>query len=255
MSKDIAKKKETDISTNVVSFEQDGDQGFEEADSDSYSIPFVRILQSGSPQCKKSDGAHIEGAEEGTIINTATNELFESLRVIPCHFRRVFVEWKPIDEGGGFVAEYNAEEGKTLALTLDDAYKLPNGNELADTRMHYCIDATTGDAMVLCMGSTQIKKSKNWMNVMRSTKAEREDGTRFKAPMFSSIFSLNTVPESNDKGSWFGWKIEREGFVEDTDLYAAAKVFRGMIVDGKTEVKHEKDGASSDDAEGTTEEF
>jgi len=150
--KEVAKKKNTEVSTNVVDFSQDADQGFEEADSDAYSIPFVRILQSGSPQCKKSDGAYIAGAEEGMLLNVATNSLMDSIRVIPCHYRRTFVEWVPQDQGGGFVAEFTADAGKELALTLDEDYRLPNGHELTDTRMHYCIDADTGDAIVIPSG-------------------------------------------------------------------------------------------------------
>jgi hypothetical protein len=69
--------------------------------------------------------------------------------------------------------------------------------------------------------------------------------------MFSSLFHITTVPESNDKGSWFGWKIVREGFVEDTELYQAAKVFRDIVVSGNIEVKHEQE--ERDDSDGTEE--
>ncbi len=250
MTKAAAVKKNTEMSTNVVDFSKDAKQGFEEADSDAYSIPFVRILQSNSPQCNKADGAYIEGAESGMFLNVATGDIMTSLRVVPCHYRRTFVEWKPIDEGGGFVNEFTAEAGKELALTLDDEYKLENGNELTDTRMHYCIDAESGNPIVIAMAATQLKKSRNWMNVMRSTKIEREDGSKYNPSMFSSVFHLTTAAESNDKGSWFGWKITREGLVEDQELYDTAKAFRAIVVSGKAEVKHEHDDSVSE-----TEEF
>jgi len=239
--KNVAEKKSAELSNSVVDFGADADQGFEEADQDAYSIPFVRILQSNSPQCNKADGAYVEGAESGMLLNVATGVVMNDIRVVPCHYRRVYVEWKPLDEGGGFVNEYNAEDGKELAMTLDEDYRLENGNELTDTRMHYCIDANTGDPVVIAMASSQLKKSRNWMNVMRSTKREREDGSRYNPAMFSSVFHLSTTPESNDKGSWFGWKITREGFVEDQHLYDTAKEFRAIVVAGKAEVKHEKD--------------
>lgn len=248
-SKQMANKAEQEVSTNAMDFSQEADQGFEEADSDSFAIPFVRILQSNSPQCKKSDGAYIDGAEEGAIFNTATNGITEGLSVIPCHFRRVFVEWVPKDDGGGFVAEHSVEDGKDLEDQLSDPDKngkryLPNGNQLVDTRMHYCVNAETGDPMVICMSSTQLKKSRNWMYTMQSTRVTRDDGSKFTPPMFSSIFRLETAPESNDKGSWFGWKITRTGYVEDQSVYEAAKGFRDLIVSGKAEVKHQQeDGA------------
>jgi len=242
MTKAVAKKKDTPPS-NVVDFAADAGGGFEEADKDSYAVPFVRILQSGSPQCKKSDGAYVKGAEEGAIFNTATGEIMESLDVIPCHYRRVFVEWIPQDEGGGFVAEHSVDEARDIPL--DENYRMENGHELADTRMHYCISAETGEPLVICMSSTQIKKSKNWMTVMQSIKVDREDGSKFTPPMFSNSYKIETVPESNDKGSWFGWKITRNGFVEDGHLYQTAKAFRDMVVSGATEVKHD-DGFDED---------
>ena len=253
---EVVEKQNTAISTNVMDFGADAGAGFEEADADSYSVPFVRILQSNSPQCKKSDGAYIQGAEEGSIFNTATNKLMETLSLIPCHFRRVFIEWVPQDNGGGFVAEYDVPTGKDMELTLsapDASGKrfLPNGNQLVDTRMHYCIDAVTEEPMVVCMSSTQLKKSRNWMTLMQSTKCTREDGRKFTPPMFSQQFLLETVPESNDKGSWFGWKITPQGFVENEQAYIIAKSFRDQVVSGKVEVKHQQDAEAGDDGDGT----
>lgn len=238
----VAERKNTALSTDVVDFSEDAGLGFEEADSDAFAIPFIRILQSGSPQCKKSDGAYIEGAEEGVIFDTSTSELMgQQLNVIPCHYRRVFIEWVPQDEGGGFVAEHDVIKGKQLEAQLDEDRMLPNGHQLVDTRMHYCINAETGDPLVICMASTQLKKSRNWMNIMDKAKGEREDGSFYRLPMFAQIFSLTTIPEKNDKGSWFGWKIERTGLVEDHKLYQHAKNFRNLIVEGKVEVKYEQE--------------
>lgn len=249
---EVAKKSKTELSTNVANFDEDAGKGFEEADKDAFAIPFVRILQSNSPQCKKSDGAFIKGSEEGDIFNTATEEILEELNVIPCHYRRAFIEWIPVDEGGGFIAEHTVAAGKELEATLEEPDKngkrfLPNGHELVDTRMHYCLNAETADPMVICMASTQLKKSRNWMTVMQSTKSERGDGTKFTPPMFSQVFEMTTVPESNEKGSWFGWKVTKDGFVEDAELYQAAKNFRNLVVDGSAVVKHEQEGAASGD--------
>jgi hypothetical protein len=61
----------------------------------------------------------------------------------------------------------------------------------------------------------------------------------YTPPMYSQIYRLTTVPESNDKGKWFGWEIERVGPVDRADIYQAAKNFAQQINAGEVKVKHE----------------
>ena len=42
---------------------------------------------------------------------------------------------------------------------------------------------------------------------------------------YSHKYRLSTVAEKNSKGSWFGWKIDLVGQVEDINLYNVAKEF------------------------------
>ena len=70
--------------------------GFEESDSDSYAIPRLKLLQKLSPEVDEDNGEYIEGAKHGQFFNTATGELFpDGVKVIPCHYRRSFIEWVP----------------------------------------------------------------------------------------------------------------------------------------------------------------
>jgi hypothetical protein len=34
------------------------------------------------------------------------------------------------------------------------------------------------------------------------------------------VYRLTTQAESNDKGKWFGWEVEKVGAVEDMNAYA-----------------------------------
>ena len=242
MTKEVAKKENTALVQSGM-YEEDANLGFEQADEDAYAIPFLAILQSGSPQCKKSDGAYIKGAEEGKLFNTVSEELYdgeEGFDIIPVHYKRAFIEWQPRETGGGFVAEHNAADGQDLmaqAVRDDKGHDmLPNGNLLVDTRAHYVLvvgkDGTTEPA-VMSMASTQMKKSRRWMTVMQNLKMTRPDGTKFTPPMFSHVYHVSTVPESNDKGSWYGWKIVTGAQIEDVNLYSAAKSFRDAILSGE----------------------
>jgi len=244
--KAVAKRAETNI-VDTSMYEDDADQGFEEADGQSYAIPFMTILQSGSPQVKKSDGAYIAGAEEGNIFNTVSEETMdgaEGVMVVPVHYRRVFLEWTPRDSGGGLVAEHSAAEGiELLQQCTKDEKKhdiLPNGNQLADTRMHYVLvghDDGTIEGTVLSMGSSQIKRSRKWMTMMQKIKMTRADGTLYTPPMYSQMYRMTTVPDSNDQGSWFSWKITHEGINDQQALYSQAKMFREAILAGEAKAQ------------------
>jgi len=247
----VAKKETTAVALAKVNMEEDAGGGFEGATKDSFAIPFLAILQSGSPQCKKSEGAYIKGAEEGDVLNTVSNELFggeDGVLVVPAAYVLSYVEWSKRENGGGFVAEHDAVGGAALARSCykDDKGRdtLPNGNQLNQTHNFYVIlvsDDGTHQPTVISMTSTQIKKAKRWMSNMNQLRKQRDDGTTYQAPMFSSLYRLKTVAESNEKGSWFGWAIERERELDATDnadvaLYLEAKAFKQSIIKGEIKV-------------------
>jgi hypothetical protein len=69
-----AKAKETAVSTDVLDdiFETAGEGAA--FDSSEMQIPFVRVLQALSPQLNKKKPEYIEGAAQGDLFNTVTNE-------------------------------------------------------------------------------------------------------------------------------------------------------------------------------------
>ena len=222
-------------------FEETEGGGFEGVDESSFAIPFLIILQSGSPQCKKSDGAYIKGAEEGMLYNTVTGELYdgdEGLRVIPCFFKRTFIEWGDRDAGGGFKGEHKPTDTIVSTIQRDDRGRdvLPNGNLLTDTRTHYVLvlkeDGSFSPAVV-AMSSTQVKKSRQWMSKMDGIKFRNGAGQLYTPPMFSHSYLLQTTAEQNDQGSWFGWKIGSAELIEDPQLFAAAKEFKRAVSAGE----------------------
>ena len=74
---------------------------------------------------------------------------------------------------------------------------------------------------------------------MQNIKLPGKNGL-FTPPMFSHIYRVTTVPESNDKGSWRGVKIELVRALdgknpEDVALYQAAKNFKDMVNEGEVQ--------------------
>jgi hypothetical protein len=61
--------------------------------------------------------------------------------------------------------------------------------------------------------------------------------------MYSHTYRLTTQAESNDKGKWYGWEIEKIGPIEDMNQYQAAKAFSTQVGEGEVKVKHENESA------------
>lgn len=252
-----AKKELEEVKSNAVvlaaMYEDDANGGFEQADKDAYAIPFLSILQSMSPQVKKSDGAYIPGAEEGSLYNSVTQTVFngdEGVEVVPCYYQRRFIRWGAREAGGGFKGEYAPNDpiineaknvdGHLLFPDQLGAFNEKTSDILMDTRNHYVLilqaDGSFTTALI-SLTSSQIKKSRQWMSKMEGLKLKRADGSIFTPPMFSHKYKLTTVPESNDMGSWYGWKIETGKAIDDAGLYQAGKAFRDAISAGEVKVQ------------------
>jgi hypothetical protein len=236
--------------------EADARQGMEEADAESYAIPFLQILQTNSPQCDESDDRFVDGAKAGMFFNTATAEVHngkKGLVVIPAHFQRRFVEWVSRDSGGGFRGSHRPDEIDLSQFERDDSGKFitKDGNYLSDTRYHFCV--LVGDRgpefAIVSMSSTQIKKSRRWMTMMGAIRIEGKKGPYCPAT-FSHAYRLTTVTESNQKGKWFGWDIQSDHMLTDDEheWYAAAKQFKAQVKSGMARVEPvSPDGDDTDD--------
>ena len=217
--------------------------GFDNLDvSRDIAIPYINILQSGSPQINPSKAEHVVGAKVGQFYNTVTQEVSDTVDVIPVLYQLRYVEWKPREQGGGYVEGHSADSGilsqtKRDAMTRKDI--LPNGNYIATTAYHYVMilgkDGNYSQA-VISMTSTQLKKSRRWNSLMLSQKIKGPSGM-FTPPTYAMIYRLSTVSESNDRGSWFGYQIEKVGQVEDAGIYNESKLFSTAASKGEVEAK------------------
>lgn len=200
-------------------------QGFAGLSKDDLAIPFLVILQSNSPQCKRSDGAYIEGAAEGMLYNSVTKEVYDPVKkpfvVIPCAYDRNFVEWKIRENGGGFVRQMSVEAGLAMQSECmrDDKNRDINkaGNQLNDTRSFFVLiydeEEGTMSPALISQTSTQIKKAKQWLMQQNLLKLRGPNGP-YTPPMFASKWRITTVPESNERGSWMGWAFEHVGYLK-----------------------------------------
>jgi len=236
----VATKKEGALAT--FDMEADAAQGAQNISQEDLALPFLKILGQLSPEVNKRDGKYVEGAEPGKIINTVTNELFDKISVIPCHYKRQYVEWQ--DRGtssGAPVAIHEAGSDIVNQTTRDKTYKdrLPNGNYLENTANHFVlIDGKNPQTALISMKSTQLKVSRKWNSMMMGIKMQGKNGL-FTPPTYSHIYNLSTVQMSNDKGTWFGWDVEKMGPVVNKEMYDMAKSFALSVGKGEIQAKPE----------------
>ena len=238
----VAEKKEGALAVNL--FEADAAQGAQNISQEDLALPFLKILGQLSPEVNKRDGKYVEGAEPGKIINTVTNELYDNIDIIPCHYKRQYIEWQDRGQSTGApVAIHEADSDIVSQTTRGKDYKdrLPNGNYLDNTANHFvlfCGD-NPGTALI-SMKSTQLKVSRKWNSMMMGIKMQGKNGL-FTPPTYSHIYNLKTVQMSNDKGTWFGWEVEKMGPVEDKNIYGMAKSFAQSVGKDEVQVKHGSD--------------
>ena len=235
----VASKKEGALAVNI--FEADADKGSQNMTQDDLALPFLKVLGQLSPEVNKRDGKYVEGAEPGKIINTVSNELYEQINVLPVFYKRQYIEWQ--DRGtsvGAPVAIHEADSDIISQTTRGKDYKdrLANGNYLENTASHFVIlMGSSPTTALISMKATQLKVSRKWNSMMMGIKMQGKNGL-FTPPTYSHIYSLKTVPMSNDKGSWFGWDVSKVGPIEDRAVYEIAKSFAERIGKGEIQAKH-----------------
>jgi hypothetical protein len=239
--------------------EADAGKGISENPND-VGIPFIAVLQDLSPQVKKRDEKYVEGAEVGMLINSVTSELYPfGVEFLPVYYESCHVEWVPRDAGGGYKGKHPFDtpllrdarpnpEGK-------GAPRLPNGNDLVETRYWYGFyrplaedgktqAGTRWEPGVIAFSSTGLKRSREWVGL---TKKFLIPGTESVAPLFSHVYVVTTKVEKKNNNEWFLPAIAAGRWVTG-DEYSIAKTFHEQAATGAVNVSA-PDGGETDLAE------
>lgn len=227
----------------------DAGSGLEDMSQKDVTIPRLRILQDLSPETKKQKDEFIEGAEAGMFLDTVARTVFdgaEGIVILPWSYRRAFIEWFPRDsrKGKGFVADHGTDESVLKRTTKNDKGQnmTTEGTQIVETAEYFIflVNVATGEyaPYVISFTGSQLKKSRNWNTVMTQYKIPNPSGPGVvNPPMFYRAWRCTSVPESNDKGSWFGWKIEVETPIFQVqggkDIYLEARKFREQVKKGQ----------------------
>lgn len=245
--KEVTKQEEIgkEVSTVVIDMEGEAGAGMETITAKDIAIPFMGILQSGSPQVKRGE-RQLPGAMEGSIFNNVTMEVISGdvgIKVVPCGFEMMWVEWVPRAKNGGLVKQHKTDAiMEQTTRKEDDEGKshdvLPNGNHVVPTAYQYVLvvkDDGSFFPAIFGMSSTQLKASKQWNNRKKTFQVQGKTKL-YNPPCYGTIYPFMTGVETKGPNSWMGWKIGAPTLLDpnsaDQDLFLAAKSFAKLVAEG-----------------------
>lgn len=226
----------------------EGATGFENVDRSELAIPFINVLQSNSEMVE--DGK----AKQGQFYNNVMETVMDDFMFVPCYRQRVFVEWVPVDSGGGFVGVH--EPNSPL---VQEALK-KNGNSPIKLECH---DPETGEVhdlvetiylyglvvdedgeyerVVLGFSSMKLKKYRQFITKATAQTLLLPQG-RIKLPLWAHVWKVTTeqeVAKSNGKkfqniAMSFNGDSAKDCRLTPTDeLFQAGQAFHDMVADGE----------------------
>jgi hypothetical protein len=241
---------------------EDAGGGWENTGSEDFTIPFLAIIQSNSPQVTEGEAEFNEAAKAGMLMNTATGELYsgkEGLEFVPCYTDHLYVEWRNRQtDGGGFIGIHNSDSDIVAAAKQASKsfgkYTVPveDGvdHDLVETFYIYGIIVDGDEIVAPCMisfSSTKIKAYKAITTPLRQVKG--------RPPLYAFKLRIVTVAEKNAKGNFFNFKITPANgnpvdslIAPDHIFFTAAKEFKNQVAAGNAKVNH--GGAATGEGDG-----
>lgn len=245
-------------------------EGFDNTGRDDFAIPFINLLQKGSPQTEEDDAAYIEGAKPGMLINSVTGDLYSADKGLvfqPCYTQHCYVEWVPRNDGGGFVAIHQIDSPEVQKAKDESSeygkYKI-GANDLVETFYIYgdVLDEETLEVVsqaMMTFTSTKIKVYKAIMTKIRSFQVAIGDGRKICPPLFAHKLRITSVKQQKNQDKFFNFKIEpANGSLKESlippghELMELGQAFYKLVKSGEAKVDHGQ-GTTADVKKGTEE--
>jgi hypothetical protein len=225
--------------------------GFETVNSDDLVMPRISICQAMSPQRQKSNDRYIKGLEEGDLFNTSTGEVYDRpLRITPVLKQDARIKWEDNKKIGSGIACFgrpapDVPGGVACQLNGGGPCKYPTVGEDDSCTKFYnfpvILHAEPSQPVVISFKGTGLRVARNWMTQMMMF---RIGGSR--VPMYLQQFDLDTVSQSNAKGTFFNYALSRVPGLAPKDvgvlgMNACEELSRRTIVTDVEEASDEED--------------
>jgi len=237
---------------NMENLEKFAGTGLDTITTDDIATPRLKVLAQMSPELEE-----IDGAKAGMICNSVSKKIYsgqDGISVVVCGYDKVWLEWQ--DRGKGSSAPVNIfspVDKPTNAVRGDDGkFRLESGNYLEECANFYCLLLNGGVApepAIISMKATQLKAARSWAYSLKNEFIQNPKTKKlFLAPSWYRMYTLTTTKQSNDKGSWYGWVVNKGDFLNSEDTFDMAANFNESVRKGIVKPKYddEVDSSNSD---------
>ena len=194
------------VATEGIGFmEEYAGAGMQNLRQDDFTIGFLKILQPQSPELLEGGENYIPGAKAGMFVNSLNSFLYgNEVQLIPVFYDNVWIEWAA---NRGRIRGRHAPNsievmgdpyGKMTCRATDGSGGI---NDVVETQMFYVLVANHIDhgVLVLTLSKTGIRHGKRWNTMIGMLRLPSGN----PAPYFSSVWTLKTMLNKNDQGSWY----------------------------------------------------
>lgn len=193
-----------------------GAVGNENVSAEDMQIPRLNLLQAMSAATEE-----LEGARAGLIHNSITDDLYESVYVVPVYYDKKYTIFKDRSLGNEFLGNFDTREEAAAHLAAERSGSEDDYN-IIETGRHalYALDMDgnkIGPAELLCSGS-KMNFSRRW-----NTDISKRCGD--SRPRFCAVWKLSTVKQKNERGSWYNYKAEFVNWTPTSILDDVTKLY------------------------------
>lgn len=188
--------------------------GLEDLDKPS-KMPLLNIIQQMSPQINPKKDQFIDGSKAGDIFFAPTSEILDQpIDFLPVALKTVYVEWKPMDQGGGIIGIHPLDIRNRKDLGYEQGRKTQydewlGSNELKKTTYVLGLielDGERTDAMLALTSTGQRVARKLQDDIIKFRYTG--DLKDVKPTVFAREFKLTAAYEENKNGDgYFNWKL------------------------------------------------
>jgi len=208
-------------------YEQMAGEGFEGMSANQYAIPLLLIAQPTSDIITSGEGEKL-GIKVGDFYNSVTKKSYgNKLKVVVAFFKVMWFEWGP--NMGGLKGRHEPGTVPYTGNPFDGMKHADTGNDLVETWLYFVVlpDHLTDGFLTYQSTKGNIQYLKPWNSAMHDLRLppspKYPEGA--PAPLFSHTWSIETMRNKNEKGTWFAFGAEKKPSFKDLgftplDVYA-----------------------------------
>lgn len=248
-------------------FVGDSGAGLENTRPEERKPAFLYLLQTTSKAVNRGMAEHVDGAEAGMFLSTGSGRVFEALDFIPIKRETAYVEWVPIEAGGGFVGAHDPDSEFVRQYIRSDRDRFrkietEDGNQLIQTQTIYAMAGPPGFTLELAelvaipFTSIKIRHYTGWFDAVKRLVYTGADGKIIHPDIYRHRWRLTSEFESKWKpnGAWnvrvaLAGATKEAALVRTTDpLYPELKTLYEMADDMRVDYSKERQpGEDADD--------